>query len=134
MSSDLNQLLLMGRLGGQPESRYTRAGALVCTASLATNRRVRDAEGWTSKPDWHKLVAFGEAAEELAALGPGTTVGVEGSLTYSTWQTKAGESRTTAEVTVKQIFYVRAKGQRDPLPPECPEREEAPPPEREWEE
>lgn len=129
MSSDLNQLLLIGRLGGQPECRSTGSGALVCTASLATNRRTRDVDGWTEKTDWHKLVAFGRVAEELALLATGTTVGVEGSLTYSTWQTRAGESRTTAEVSVRRIFYTRAKGQRDPPVPECPEREE----EHEWE-
>ena len=60
----VNKVILIGRLGKDPEMRYTASGTAVVNFTMATNHSVRDPEGnYTDKTEWHRVVAYGRTAE-----------------------------------------------------------------------
>ena len=99
----LNKVLLIGRLGQDPEIRHTQGGQAVASFSIATNESWRDKEGnQQEKTDWHNCVAFGATAEKY--IGPyitkGTLVSIEGTLQTRSWEDKEGNKKYTTEVIV----------------------------------
>ena len=59
--SSLNKVMLIGRLGQDPEVRYTQSNTAVATLNLATNERYRDSNGeYQDKTEWHRVVAWEE--------------------------------------------------------------------------
>ncbi|MCG8374124.1 MAG: single-stranded DNA-binding protein, partial [Balneolales bacterium] len=62
--SSLNKVMLIGRLGQDPEVRYTQSNTAVATLSLATSERYKDGNGeFQEKTEWHRVVAWGRLAE-----------------------------------------------------------------------
>ena len=99
----LNKVLLIGRLGQDPEIRHTQGGQAVASFSIATNESWRDKEGnQQERTDWHNCVAFGATAEKY--IGPyitkGTLVSIEGTLQTRSWEDKEGNKKYTTEVIV----------------------------------
>ena len=87
----LNKVLLIGRLGQDPEIRHTQGGQAVASFSIATNESWRDKEGnQQEKTDWHNCVAFGATAEKY--IGPyiskGTLVSIEAPYKHEAGKTK----------------------------------------------
>ena len=103
MSFDVNRLFLIGRLGKDPEMRYTQDGQAVTTFSLATNRPTRP--GAEPATDWHDVVCWDKTAEfanEYFAKGRRVFIG--GRLTYRTWEGRDGVKRRTAEVVANELI------------------------------
>jgi single-strand DNA-binding protein len=100
MSGGVNKVILLGNLGREPEVRYTGQGKAVATLSLATSRRYKDRNGQQQEEtDWHRVVAFGKAAEILRDMAhKGTSLYVEGRLQTRKWQDNNGQDRYTTEV------------------------------------
>lgn len=98
--SNLNKVMLIGRLGRDPEVRHTREGNAVATLSLATSETWKDKSGERQeKTEWHRIVLFGRQAEIAGEyLSKGRLVYVEGSLETRKWTDKAGADRYTTEV------------------------------------
>ncbi len=98
---------LTGRLTADPEMRYSGKGQPVAKFTVATSRRVRDAQtGEWSDADtsFWDVVAFGQLAENVAeSLLKGTAVIVIGRAAQRTWETKEGEKRRTIEVTAEEV-------------------------------
>lgn len=104
----MNSVHLFGRLGKDPEVRYTAGGTAVCKFSLATSSKYKDKE----TTEWHNLVAWGKLAEVIGQyLAKGQQAIFHGRLTYNTWE-KDGVKRTTAEVVVDQMWFVGSPGER----------------------
>ena len=106
----LNKVLLIGRLGQDPEIRHTQDGRAVATFSIATNEGWRDKEGnQQERTDWHNCVAFGATAEKY--IGPyvkkGTLVSIEGTLQTRSWEDKDGNKRYTTEVVANPFGGVQ---------------------------
>ena len=106
----LNKVLLIGRLGQDPEIRHTQDGAAVATFSIATNESWRNKEGeQQERTDWHNCVAFGSTAEKY--IGPyvkkGTLVSIEGTLQTRSWEDKDGNKRYTTEVVANPFGGVQ---------------------------
>lgn len=78
----LNKVQLIGRLGADPELKYTPAGKATATISLATNEAWKDADGNKKEStDWHRVVAWGKLAEIMGQyLKKGSLVYVEGKI------------------------------------------------------
>ena len=101
---DINRVFLVGRLGKDPEIRLTAASKLVATLSLATNRPVREGEGWGEVTDWHRIVLFEWAAKRAQThLHKGDPVAVEGHLRYRRWKDDSGRDRWTTEIVAKEL-------------------------------
>jgi single-strand DNA-binding protein len=105
MAFQYNRVELIGRLGRDPEMRYTAEGHAVTTFSVATDRPAR--AGAEPETDWHQVIAWrklGEFAGEY--LTKGRLVFVAGRLTYRSWEGKDGQKRRTAEVVASEIILL----------------------------
>lgn len=109
--NDLNRVLLMGRIGKDPELRTTQTGKTVGHFSLCTNRGIRTADGvWDDVPEWHKVVVWQKHAENASRiLGKGDKVFVEGDLRYNKWTDNSGQKRTSSEVVAQRWELVQKK-------------------------
>ena len=84
----LNKVMIIGRLGRDPELRYSQSGSPVCTFSVATDESYTDRDGnRVDRAEWHRVVVFQKAAENCSQyLTKGSLVFVEGSLQTRKWQ------------------------------------------------
>ena len=91
----LNKVMIIGRLGRDPEVRYTQSGAPVTTLNIATDESYTDRDGnRTERTEWHRVVVFQRAAETCAQyLSKGSLVYVEGKLQTRKWQDQNGQDR-----------------------------------------
>lgn len=108
----MNKVLLLGRLGQDPELRYSQNGIAVCTFSLATNERVQTANGeWEDRPEWHQIVCFQKTAE-LAAnyLAKGRQALIEGKLQTQTYDDSEGIRRYRTKIIAHRIEFVGGQG------------------------
>ena len=101
----VNKVVLVGHLGGDPETRYTPSGTAVANFNMATNESWRDANGeLQDKTEWHRCVMFGKSAELAGELlKKGQLVYLEGKLQTRNWEDKDGVKRYTTEI-VCDIF------------------------------
>ena len=116
MSRAVNKAILLGRLGADPEIRYTSSGTAVVNVSLATNESYTNREGERiEKTEWHRLVFWRQLAEIAGQyLRKGSSVYVEGTLRYRTWEDQEGKERFTTEIEVMLVppWVVRVSGSR----------------------
>ncbi|MCK5453965.1 MAG: single-stranded DNA-binding protein [Calditrichia bacterium] len=110
----VNKVLLIGRLGADPEVRYAPSGSAVANFNLATNRSYKDKEGGVQEQtDWHKIVAWSRLAEFAKQyLHKGMRVYVEGRLQYREWQDQNGVKRYGTDIVVNDIQMLESLGAR----------------------
>ena len=110
----LNKVLLIGRLGQDPEMRTTQSGQSVASFSIATNESWRNKEGnQQERTDWHNCVVFGATAEKYIEpyVKKGTLVSIEGTLQTRDWEDKAtGVKRYKTEVVANPFGGVQILG------------------------
>lgn len=108
----LNKVMLIGRLGRDPELRYSQSGAPVCTLNMATDESYTDREGnKVDKAEWHRVVVFQRVAENCAQfLSKGSLVFVEGSLQTRKWQDQQGQERYTTEIKAQRVQFLDKRG------------------------
>ena len=124
----INKVILIGRLGADPEIRYTPSGAEVATFRIATS------ESWTNKSgekeertEWHRIVAWRGLAKICGEfLSKGKLVYVEGRLRTRSWEDRDGNKRTTTEVEATDMKMLGGVGEGGRKARE-PEAESAPP-------
>jgi single-strand DNA-binding protein len=104
----LNRVILLGRLGRDPEVRYAQSGTTVATLNLATDERRPDGSGgWKNETEWHRVVLFGKQADLAKQyLTKGREVLIEGSLRTRQWQDQQGQKRWTTEVVCQNMRFV----------------------------
>jgi single-strand DNA-binding protein len=105
MAGSVNKVLLIGRLGGDPEIRRTQDGRPVVSFSLATSERWKDKATGERREhtDWHKVVIFNEPLCKVAEqyLKKGALVFIEAKLETRKWKDKDGADRWTTEIVLK---------------------------------
>ncbi len=120
MAGSVNKVILVGRLGRDPEVRITTGGLQVCNLVLATSSFVQgDAGEKEEVTEWHRIVAFGRLAEICSRyLSKGRLVYVEGRLQTRKWEDRNGSTRYTTEVvmTNMQILDSRRDEEIKPEP------------------
>lgn len=111
----VNKVILVGRLGRDPEIRTTASGSTVGNMRIATTERRKDRDGnWSDHTEWHTLVLFGKTAENAGKyLAKGRQVYAEGRLQTRKWQDKGGQDRYSTEVVVNVLNYLGSKGDGD---------------------
>lgn len=114
MARDLNKVMLIARLGKEPELKTTASGSTVCTFSVATNDDYKDKSGADQKrTDWHNIVVWGKQAEIAAQyLKKGSQVFIEGKLQTRSWE-KDGQKHYMTEIVVLN-FQMIGKGDGAP--------------------
>lgn len=111
----MNIVILVGRLGRDPETRFTGSGTAVSNFSLATDESYKDKSGqWKSKTEWHKVVVWGKQAESCQKnLKKGSLVAVEGKLAAREWQDKSGAKKQATEVVAGNVRFLDKKESND---------------------
>ena len=105
MSFDVTEVRLLGRLGGDPEIRYTEGGKAVANVNMATSVGSKANE----KTEWHRLVLWeGQAEYASQYLHKGSRVYVEGRLQTRTWD-KDGVTMYTTEIVVFKAIGLDAR-------------------------
>ena len=110
----VNKVILVGRLGRDPETRYTGAGQAVANFSVATDESYKDKNGERQKrTEWHKIVVWGKQAEIAQQyLKKGSLIFIEGRIQSREWQDKEGQKRTSFEIVASNFRMLggRAEG------------------------
>jgi single-strand DNA-binding protein len=113
-SMTVNRVILVGRLGRDPETRYTGSGQAVANFSVATDESYKDRNGERQKrTEWHKIVVWGKQAEIAQQyLKKGSLVFIEGRIQSREWQDKEGQKRTSFEIVANNFRMLggRAEG------------------------
>lgn len=109
----VNKVILLGRLGANPEIRQTQNGTVVATLSLATN----DGIGDNITTEWHRVIIFGKAAEVIKEhCKKGSQLFVEGRIRTNKWQDKSGKDQYTTEIVASNFQFIGG-GERREQPP-----------------
>jgi single-strand DNA-binding protein len=110
--SGVNKVILVGRLGADPEVRYTPGGAAVANFRMATS------ENWTKdgerqeRTEWHKIVAFGKLGEICGEyLAKGKQVYIEGRIQTRSWEDKDGNKRWMTEIVANNMQMLGSPGE-----------------------
>lgn len=112
MSKGVNKVILIGRLGKDPETRYTPSGAAVTNFSLATSEQWKDKSTGEKqeKTEWHNIVVFGKLAEICGEyLKKGNECYIEGSLNTEKWTDKEGNDRYTTKIKANNMQMLGGK-------------------------
>lgn len=108
----LNKVILIGRLGADPEVRYMPSGDAITTVRLATSRRWRDRNTGERKEEteWHRVVFFGGLAKIAGEyLKKGSQAYVEGRIRTQKWQGQDGQDRYTTEIVADEMHMLDSR-------------------------
>jgi len=105
MAGSVNKAILIGRLGKDPEMRFTQNGRPVTNFSIATNENWTDQAGERQeRTEWHRIVTWGKLAENCAKLlSKGKLVFIEGRLQTRSWDDRDGNKRYTTEIVANTM-------------------------------
>jgi single-strand DNA-binding protein len=108
MSRGLNKVMIIGRLGRDPEMRYTPSGRPVTTFSVATNRSWTSSDGEKhTDSEWFNIVAWGNLAEICNQfLSKGHQVYIEGRLQSRQWEDQEGSKHTSVEIIANEMIML----------------------------
>lgn len=119
MSASVNKVTLIGRLGRDPEVRYTSSGQAVANFTLATDESYKDRAGEkVKKTEWINIVAWGKTVESFIQpyIHKGDMVYIEGRLQTRQWEDKQGVTKYTTEIVVDDIRGLVTSGNGDAKP------------------
>lgn len=107
----VNKVILVGRLGKDPETRYMTSGEAVTNATMATSENWKDKSGEKQeRTEWHNLVFYRRLAEIAGEyLRKGSQVYIEGKIQTRKWQDKEGKDRYTTEIVVNEMQMLGSK-------------------------
>lgn len=132
----VNKVILIGRLGRDPELRYTPGGQPYAKFSIATDDVWQDKNGERkTRTEWHNIVAWGKLAETCNQyMRKGRLVYIEGRIQTRQWEDNAGAKRSTTEIIMQDMSLLESRAQSgaDTPPGESryqePARSQTPPP------
>ena len=112
----VNKAILIGRLGRDPEVRYTPDGTMVTNFTMATDESYKDKNGEkVQRTEWHRNVVFGKLAEICGNyLVKGKLIFLEGRIQTRAWEDKDGVKRNTTEIVASNMQMLDSKGQAKP--------------------
>jgi len=113
----VNKVILVGRLGKDPETRYTGSGQQVCNFSMATDETYKDRAGERQKrTEWHKIVMWGKLAEIAQQyLKRGSLIYVEGRIQTRQWDDQAtGTKRYMTEIVANTMKMLGGRSEGGP--------------------
>ena len=115
MAKDLNKAMLIGRLGQDPELKYTQSGVALVSFSVATGLKWKDQEGnMQERTEWHNVKAWRGLAETCSNyLKKGSKVYIEGRLETSNWEDENKKKHYKTEIVIDEMIMLDSKGDRD---------------------
>jgi single-strand DNA-binding protein len=115
MSGSVNKVILIGRLGKDPEIKYTPSGAPVAKFTLATDESFKDRAGEQQRrTEWHTIVAWNKLAEICGEyLTKGKQIYIEGSIRSRQWEDQSGNKRTAYEIVARDMRMLGSKAEAE---------------------
>ncbi len=106
----VNKVILVGNLGGDPETKKTASGQTITLFNIATSNSWTNRDGQKQEhTEWHRIVVWGKLAETCGEyLAKGRKVYVEGRLQTRSWEDDKGQKRYTTEVVASQVLFLSA--------------------------
>lgn len=121
--SDINRVILVGRLTRDPEMKATNRGTYVSRLCLASSRYIYNKESGEGRDEtgFFDCIAFGRVAETIGKyLTKGSRIAVDGSLRWSSWENKEGKRSSKVEISIDSFQFLDTKngsdGQEQPSP------------------
>lgn len=113
--SGVNKVILVGRLGTDPEVKTISSGNTVARLSLATSENWKDREGQRQeRTEWHRIVLWGKQAELAGKyLVKGRQVYIEGRLQTRSWEDQQGQKKYTTEIVANVIQFLGGGNQSE---------------------
>lgn len=114
----VNKVILLGRVGKDPEIRYTANGEPVANFTLATNEKFTDRTNTRQeRVEWHKIVVWGRQAEACKNyVVKGKQLLIEGKIQSKEWTDKEEQKRTSFEILATQVHFVSDGGGKENAP------------------
>ena len=115
MAGTVNRVILVGRLGKDPEVKYTSSGTAVARFSLATDEEFKDRSGEQQRQtEWHNIVAWNKLAEICGQyLTKGKLVYIEGTIRSRQWEDQAGNKRTSYDIVAFRMQMLGSKAESE---------------------
>ncbi len=119
MAGSVNKVILIGRLGKDPEVKYTQGGSPVAKFSIATDEVFKDRAGEQQRrTEWHNIVAWNKLAEICGEyLTKGKQVYIEGSIRSRQWEDQSGNKRTAFEIVAREMKMLGSKADSERTSP-----------------
>jgi single-strand DNA-binding protein len=115
--------IISGRLGSEPELRYTNSGTPVVNLSIANNRSVKVGETRETIADWHKVTVFGRDAEIIAQYAKkGSALAFNGRLQNEKWVDRDGIQRTSTVLIASSFEFLPGKRREESGEAVAPDR------------
>jgi single-strand DNA-binding protein len=110
----VNKVIIVGRLGADPEVRTVGQGGTVTRLSVATSENWVDKEGQKQeRTEWHRIVVWGKLAEICGKhLSKGRQVYVEGRLQTRSWEDQQGQKKYSTEIVANTVQFLGSAGER----------------------
>lgn len=117
MAKDLNKVILIGRLGQDPELSYTQSGIAKTKFSIATSMSWKDNTGnLQERTEWHNIIVWRKLAEITAEyLKKGSKIYCEGSLQTTSWEDENKKKHYRTEIVMNDLIMLDAKGEAVPM-------------------
>jgi len=129
MAKDLNRCDFIGRLGRDPEIKYTQGGVAICNFSIAVSDSYQDKNGVKQeKTEWINLMAWSKLAEICGQyLRKGSKIYASGRLQTRKWEDKNGDAKSTTEIVIAdmQMLDSKPQGQQQSNEKQRPEPEDS---------
>ncbi len=112
--SGVNKVIIVGRLGGDPELRQTSTGQNVARFNVATSEQWKDKNGETQeRTEWHRIVVWGRLGEVCGQhLSKGRQVYLEGRLQTRSWEDQQGQKKYSTEVVAQNVQFLGSPGEK----------------------
>lgn len=111
----VNKVIIVGRLGSDPELKYTASSQAIARFSVATSEQWKDkASGQPQeRTEWHRIVVWGKMAEICGQhLAKGRQVYVEGRLQTRSWEDQQGQKKYSTEIVANTVQFLGAAGEK----------------------
>lgn len=120
----LNKVMIIGRLGADPEIKYTQSGSPVANLRVATDESYTDRNGTRQeRTEWHTVIAFQRTAEICQQyLHKGSLVYIEGKLQTRKWQDKQGQDRYSTEIQCQRLQMLERRQEDAPAQQSAPQQ------------
>ncbi len=110
--SSVNKVILVGRVGRDPELKQMQSGKAVVNLSLATTSKRKTNDGMVEDTQWHRITAYDKLAEIIGQyVQKGSLIYIEGSLKYGKFTDKDGNEKNTTDIVAGQMQMLSGKGE-----------------------
>lgn len=108
----MNKAILIGRLGQDPEMRYTKLGMAVCNISLATSKKWKKDGEQQEKTEWHKVNFWDKQAEAINKYcTKGSRLAIEGEIETRSWEDSDGVKKYSTEIRAYSFEFLSPKSE-----------------------